>query len=306
VYRQPEKPTIQDVIEAWKIVTAKVEELMGVIGTHHQLCIALYNARMKEKMQSVQLQLSVWERILFSLGQNKAEYEDRMAEENLLRLLVKTCNNKADDGESDVHKSFREMAESVREAHSVTKMWAQPILDRFRSEITTSAITATDMVSLLRSLEKIFGKTNEAKSLLQKAQEFWTQSAQNHLLFAMDTSTDEYTSAHSTMDATINTIKDMLPLLLACEKIYEKSTCANRYFYWMMKEADRMFWLLKTPITDPNSKPNYWITEVYVGQIRYSLTQDSIQPCITEVITAAEEAVKLFPSSPDKPDTQTA
>jgi hypothetical protein len=287
VYQQPGKPTIQDVIAAWKKVASTVQHFTTTIKAHpsHQLRIELYHV--EKALQGVQL--SVWERIVFFLGQNQAEYEDRMAKENLLKLLVEACAKKVQDGgHPDVRKWLREIANSAIEAHSVMESWIQSILDRFMSEITKSAITVTDMVRLLRSLKEVFGETNEAKLLLQKVQGCWTQSAQNRIL-----SVHKDTTANSL--ANTGTIMSIaLPLLQVWEGVYKKSNYAKR----VLEEISKG-WLGIKPITHPDDKPCY-VCDCCLGW--YSLPDD-IQSIITEVITADEEVTKLFPSSSDESDT---
>jgi hypothetical protein len=167
-------------------------------------------------------------------------------------------------------------------------------MSEIRAAVTT-AITVTDMASLLRSFEKIFGESYEAKVLLQVAHTFWVQSAHNRLM-----STTKDTLTDRTTDATINTIRDMFPFLQACLKINEKSSHAACFFEHLSDPESK-------PITDPNNKPDYVAylsDDVSFLPRKYSLIND-IQPIIAEVIKAAEETAKLF-SSPDKPGTQTA
>jgi hypothetical protein len=288
---------LQGVIAAWNKV--QVEGLLKAIGDHHQSCIALYSA--EKDLQSVQL--SIWDRIVL----NRAEYENRMAQENLLKLLVEACTKKVEGDYLPIRDSLKKLAKSVLNAHGITWSWIRSIQNQLVSEIektvTTTAITVTDMTSLLQSLEIILEESNEAKSLLQKAKESWVQQAQNRLLSTGETSTHS-----ATTERTLSTIKDMFQFLQVCEKVAERSYHAAWIFreidgYWMFSDNVHRY-IHKTRITDHTTKPEYYVSMIY-GFPHFSLIKD-ISPMFTGIITAAEEVAKSFPPSSGKPDTQTA
>jgi preprotein translocase subunit Sss1 len=297
---QQSHSTIQDVVEAWKKVTPSVGKLNEAIGVHHQSCIGLCHAenQLQEAERGIQdVGLSVQERIIkFFRGQTgpeankvaEARDRDRVMKIDLLKSLVDTCAEKVSANSPPILDALQEIAHAATRAHNVTKTCAKPIRDQFMSKISVvvaTGITVTDMVSLLRSGEEILGKgSDEAESLLQKARKIWVASTRDRLMSA--------TSTESTADVTIDTIKNLFPLLQAWNELYKKSAYAEGF---LKKKVNVRY----TKITDPDDKLDYYADE----QPRYSLIND-IQPVITEVIKAAEEVAKLSSPSPSKPDTQ--
>jgi hypothetical protein len=295
VCQQSQDSMIEDIIKSWKNVTVLIKKLMKVTSAHHQSRIALYKA--KKELQSVEL--SVREQLIVSLrGQNRAADRDRVVKENLLKDLVEECAKRVQTDYNRIRSVLEDIIEAATKAYDKTWIWFESIQDQFMSKIravVTTAITVTDMVSLLQSLEKIFDKFSEAEFFLKEAHKFWVQSAHNRLM-----STNVDTLIDGKADATINTVRDMFPLMQACVKTTQKARHAAYFFNQMSAPTSK-------PITGPDDKPDYYVTYSTAASFsppKYSLIND-IQPVIAEVIKAAEETSKLF-SLPDKSGTQTA
>jgi hypothetical protein len=150
VYRQPEKPTIQDVIAAWKEIKLKVEEMFEKIHVYDVTLLSTHRVVTDTCANLKKVKFTIWEKLVKTVtpGQSSPEDEKRIA---IIEHYEKTIEEQETQWlttRDDVLTLVNEAKSLVKNAILMAKSWAQTVNGYAAQDLLAHSITTEELIHI--------------------------------------------------------------------------------------------------------------------------------------------------------------
>jgi hypothetical protein len=136
VYRQPPKPTIQDIVQVWKVVDLKVANWFGEVQAYDKARSMMETALKLAYHELENAKSTVWEKLTNVLtgDQNKAQNKDRIAKMKEYEQIIENYIEQLRQKKMHILTLTDQVKESVSHAHSLADTWTQAVIAYAQSE----------------------------------------------------------------------------------------------------------------------------------------------------------------------------
>jgi hypothetical protein len=269
VYRQPEKPTIQDVIAAWKEIESKVEELLEKQVHDHDVTMISTKEVVKAARANLEkVEFTVWEKLVrvVTSGQRSPEDEKRMVTIEYYEKTIKEQNTQLSTIRNATLNLAHKVKALIEHAILLVDSWIKTMNAYAAQDRLAHSITTEELVHIQAITHTMPGyrRTRSIKCVL------------DHIIYILDTNTSLF-EEHTTIGR--YDVKSDLHL----DWIYEYKHYRHYCIDWSHQGESQ---------SEPRSNPH---------------TNQEIKNVISTYITILEQAARFFsPPLSYKPSTQTA
>jgi hypothetical protein len=150
VYRQPEKPTIQDVIAAWKEIETKVEEMFEKVHVYDVTLLSTNKIMTATRANLEKVKFTVWEKLVKTVtpGQSSPEDEKRIAIIEHYEKTIKEQETQRLTTRDDVLTLVKEARSLVNNATLMANSWAQTVDGYAAQDLLAHSITAEELIHI--------------------------------------------------------------------------------------------------------------------------------------------------------------
>jgi DNA-binding ferritin-like protein len=136
VYRQPPKPTIQDIVQVWKVVNLKVANWFGEVQAYDK-ARSMMEAALKIAYHELEnAKSTVWENVVHVLtrDQNKAKSMDRIDKVKEYEQMIENYTEQLRQKSGHILTLTDQVKQAVSHAHSLADTWTQAVIEYAQSE----------------------------------------------------------------------------------------------------------------------------------------------------------------------------
>jgi hypothetical protein len=136
VYRQPPKPTIQDIVQVWKVVNLKVANWFGEVQAYDK-ARSMMEAALKLAYHELEnAKSTVWEKLTHVLtqDQNKAKSTDKTDKVKEYEQIIENHTKQFRQKKEHILSLTNQIEEAVSHAHSLTDTWTRAVIEYAQSE----------------------------------------------------------------------------------------------------------------------------------------------------------------------------
>jgi hypothetical protein len=150
VYRQPEKPTIQDVIAAWKEIETKVEEIFEKVHVYDVTLLSTNGVVTATRANLEKVKFTVWEKLVKTVtpGQSNPEDEKRIATIEHYEKTIKEQKTQWLTTRDDARTLINEAKSLESNATLMANSWAQTAEGYAAQDLLAHSITAEELIHI--------------------------------------------------------------------------------------------------------------------------------------------------------------
>jgi hypothetical protein len=170
VYRQPQSPTLQDVVKALKQVKPKVEELFQAVHTYDVTVLTVKETVETARGELAKVEFTVREKLAEVLTRGKDE--KRIAKIEHYEKIIKAQQTQLSTVKDRIPILTNEVRCIITDVILLAHTWAQAVTDCAKQDLLEYAITAEELVCIRNIANNVNAKCNSVQNSIDDVSYF--------------------------------------------------------------------------------------------------------------------------------------